>query len=312
MIEYDTNSKISMKCRYPRDLATFKERGQGIHNYVPCGSCMACRLARVREWTLRLIHELEYHDDSMFLSLTYSDDNYPVDGSLRKSDMQLFLKRLRKRVEPRKIKVFYCGEYGPQTKRAHYHCIVFGYCPPLTDFYLLRYAGDKPVYSSHFLDEVWSLGNVTVGSVTVKSAAYVAGYIRKKLTGNLGKAEYLDNGLVPPFQCQSTGIGLRFLEEHRDRILKDLSVKHLGVEYGLPRYYRKKLGLDRKSNVDNDDFDSAFFRMLDSFSENELDVYEFHLDKAGNVRDAFKSVESSRIQYERNLNSKKNLSGAGL
>ena len=42
---------------------------------VPCGKCLSCRIAKRREWTMRLWHELPYHQSSIFLTLTYDDDN---------------------------------------------------------------------------------------------------------------------------------------------------------------------------------------------------------------------------------------------
>ena len=45
---------------------------------VPCGKCIACRKAKTREWTLRMLHELDTSDDACFLTLTYDDDNLPV------------------------------------------------------------------------------------------------------------------------------------------------------------------------------------------------------------------------------------------
>ena len=95
---------------------------------VPCGKCLSCRIAKRREWTMRLWHELPYHQSSIFLTLTYDDDNLPPNASLSKSDLQKFFKRLRKDLSyvDRKIKYFAAGEYGPKTNRPHYHAIVFG------------------------------------------------------------------------------------------------------------------------------------------------------------------------------------------
>ena len=93
---------------------------------VGCGKCVMCRIAKRREWTLRLIHESVYWEDSVFLTLTYSDDYLPKNGSLDKRQLQLFIKRLRKSLNGRSIKYFACGEYGDNTERPHYHLIIFG------------------------------------------------------------------------------------------------------------------------------------------------------------------------------------------
>lgn len=83
--------------------------------------------------------ELQYHDSSYFVTLTYDDLHVPksyypdpetgeahTSFTLCKRDFQLWMKRLRKKFSDDKIRFFACGEYGGQTKRPHYHVIVFG------------------------------------------------------------------------------------------------------------------------------------------------------------------------------------------
>lgn len=50
----------------------------------PCGKCLACRIARTREWAVRIMHEMSEWEDSVFLTLTYDDDHIPDDQSLKK------------------------------------------------------------------------------------------------------------------------------------------------------------------------------------------------------------------------------------
>ena len=64
---------------------------------LPCGKCPECLKARSEEWTMRLKLELMEHEESCFITLTYSD----TDGELCKRDYQLFLKRLRKYIYPK-------------------------------------------------------------------------------------------------------------------------------------------------------------------------------------------------------------------
>ena len=83
--------------------------------------------------------ELQYHDSAYFVTLTYDDFHIPkayypdpetgevhTSYTLCKRDFQLWMKRLRKKFSDDKIRFFACGEYGGQTKRPHYHAIVFG------------------------------------------------------------------------------------------------------------------------------------------------------------------------------------------
>ena len=90
---------------------------EGFKNFavsVPCGRCIGCRLERARQWSIRCIHEASLYEANCFVTLTYDDDNLPLDGSLRPRDMVLFLKRLRKRFGPG-IRFFQCGEYGDKS-----------------------------------------------------------------------------------------------------------------------------------------------------------------------------------------------------
>jgi hypothetical protein len=103
----------------------------GIPMEVPCGQCWSCRLARSREWALRLVKEAQFwpEEKRVFLTLTYNNENLPKDGSLDVEHFQNFMKALRyhfsslipaqngkdKRIFP-KIKYFHCGEYGETCK----------------------------------------------------------------------------------------------------------------------------------------------------------------------------------------------------
>ena len=53
---------------------------------VPCGKCMACRVKRTMEWSVRILDEASYYKANTFLTLTYNDENLPKDGSLSKEE----------------------------------------------------------------------------------------------------------------------------------------------------------------------------------------------------------------------------------
>lgn len=109
--------------------------------------------------------------ESCFLTLTYDKEHLPESGSLVPEHLQKFLKRLRRELEPRRIRFFAVGEYGERTLRPHYHLALFG-----VD--LGSHVGlDRMVKL-----KAWDLGNAHVGSLTVQSAQYIGGYVLKKLT----------------------------------------------------------------------------------------------------------------------------------
>ena len=145
---------------------------------LPCGKCAECLLERARDWSIRCTHEASMHEHNAFITLTYAPEHYPKDGKLNYFDFQLFMKRLRKHYK-KEIGFFMCGEYGETTGRAHYHACLFGL--DFEDKVLERQNehGDS-IWSSKSLNSIWGLGHTEIGSVTQKSASYVARYILKK------------------------------------------------------------------------------------------------------------------------------------
>lgn len=177
--------------------------------HVPCNHCISCKTAYASQWGIRITHEAKMHKENCFLTLTYSDEHLPdlkkyPGGNLSPSDLQKFIKRLRKALPDKTIRFYACGEYGDKSKRAHYHLIIFGYNFP--DKYFWR-KGQKndPCYRSDLLEKLWPFGQSEIGSVSNTSANYVAGYVTKKITGNSAEKHY--NGRIPEFARMSSGSG---------------------------------------------------------------------------------------------------------
>lgn len=109
------------------------------------------------------------------------------------------------------IKHFTVGEYGEENHRPHYHSIIFGWYPSGED--AIRVNGK--IVSSGLLERTWDRGFVHVGEVTPESAAYVAGYALKKITGKQAAEHYLNPETgefrIPEFLRISRGIGGDFL-----------------------------------------------------------------------------------------------------
>ncbi len=163
--------------RSPSGALVFgRQQSIGLGMSVPCGQCVGCRLERSRQWAVRCMHEASLHEDNCFLTLTYSDENLPEYGSLVKSDFQKFVKRMRKRFA---FRYFHCGEYGEETKRPHYHALLFGFDFP--DKVPWRESKGYKIWRSPILEEMWSQGNSEIGTASFESAAYVARYCVKTL-----------------------------------------------------------------------------------------------------------------------------------
>lgn len=228
---------------------------------IPCGQCVGCRLERSRQWAMRCLHESELHLDNSFITLTYDDDHLPADWSLNYSHFQKFMKRLRKRFRGTRIRFYMCGEYGEQFGRPHYHACLFGFNFP--DRVLAKDSDSGcRLYTSQILEDLWGFGFCTIGDVSFDSAAYVARYILKKVTGDAAEFHYTfvnpDTGEIyrrePEFCHMSLkpGIGFDWLQKyHKDVYPHDYVVVN-GKQVKPPKYYDKKYGevdLDRQDAV---------------------------------------------------------------
>ena len=179
------------------------------------------------------------HDKNCFITLTYDDDHLPKGKTLVVDDFQRFMKRLRFKY-PYPIRFFHCGEYGEKFHRPHYHAIIFGH--DFTDKKLWPTKSTKhPIFTSKELSELWPLGHCSVGAVTFASAAYVARYITKKITGPTAKQHY--QGRKPEYVTMSRrpGIAASWLEKYMlsDVYPQDFCVRNDGTTQKPPKYYDK-------------------------------------------------------------------------
>jgi len=208
---------------------------------LPCGKCISCRLERARETAVRCVHEAQMHEQNCFITLTYSDENLKSDR-LDYRDFQLFIKRLRKEIyetSQQKISVLAVGEYGDKGKRPHWHAIIFNWRPADAQPSYKNDSGDQ-LYDSELLTQLWGKGRADLGSVTFKSAGYVARYAAKKLThGKDGSHDY------NPIARRSTrnAIGVSWLERYwfTDCFANGFITLEGGVKTSIPRYYEKWL-----------------------------------------------------------------------
>jgi len=211
---------------------------------LPCGQCISCRLAHSREWAVRCTHEAQMHSANCWITLTYRDDalTFLGDGSatLWRRDVTLFLKKLRKEIDPIKIRYFGCGEYGTKFERPHYHLVIFGYDFPDKCLYK---AGRFDLFNSELLSKCWKLGHAVIADFSFESAAYTARYCVKKINGANAGEHYHDR--VPEFSLSSNrpGIGATFFQRYSaDIVFEDQVISRGGKASKPPRYYDKLLG----------------------------------------------------------------------
>lgn len=213
---------------------------------VPCGQCTGCRFARARSWAVRCMHEASMHQQSCFITLTYDNAHLPPGGTLVKWHFVNFMKRLRKRFGSG-IRFYMCGEYGEKLGRPHYHAILFG-----LDFHdreLFKNVRGNKLYLSRSLQKLWPFGFSSVGNLTFQSAAYVARYVMKKVTGKRAESHYqrfdAETGeiydILPEYNCMSrrNGIARDWFEKFKHQIFSDGSdfVVANGAKLKPPKYY---------------------------------------------------------------------------
>lgn len=259
-----------------------RQRVDGNTLWLACGQCVGCRLERSRQWAMRCMHEASLHDLNCFITLTYDDDHCPPDMSLDYSHFQLFMKRLRKHfssvVEYRDgsqikktrvflpLKFYMAGEYGetnPVTKeidggryRPHFHACLFGV--DFVDKVPVRFLCRSELFTSPTLEKLWTYGASNIGRVNFESAAYVARYCMKKITGDKADEAYRyidDDGVVtqrvPEFNRMSLGgrgaqggVGSKWLDRYHSDVYPDGTCIVRGKECNSPRYYDKLLKRD--------------------------------------------------------------------
>lgn len=228
------------------------------------------------------MHEAQMHKRTCFLTLTYNREHLPADRSLNIVHWQNFMKRLRARVAPSgyvhdlvippklprgKVRFLQCGEYGdpaPATPngRPHHHALLFG-----VDFFesrqFLTNSRDNRLYRCDTLDAIWSHGYCQIGTLTFKSAAYVARYCLKKHTGDKAWQTYservdqtsgqVEHYRTPPFVTMSRrpGIGTPWLDKFISDVYPNDEVIVNGKTTRPPRFYdyvlsnTDPLGLER-------------------------------------------------------------------
>ena len=240
---------------------------------VPCGQCVGCRIDRSRQWAIRCIHEAQMHKRNCFITLTFNDENLAKNVSLNKLDFVHFMMRLRKH-NGSGIRFFHCGEYGSLNFRPHHHAIIFNY--DFEDKVLWQKKNQVSLFRSEHLEELWPYGFCTIGDVTYESAAYVARYIMKKVTGDSAADHY--QGRVPEYITMSRrpGVASDWIKKfYNDVYPHDYVVIRDGIRCLPPRYYDdiydnfcddkqvslKKIKDERKKRANEHVYDNSRMRL---------------------------------------------------
>lgn len=229
---------------------------------------------------MRCIHEAQLHKHNCYITLTYNGEHLPENNALIYEHWQEFMRRLRKAAKTkkrnglilsggipgedaeyarqainrivkgglaeRKVGFYMGGEYGPKYGRPHFHAIIFG-----LDFGDRKYLKTTPaggkIYTSKTLEQLWQYGYSSIGNVTFESAAYVARYVMKKLTGDGNKIEQeiydMETGEIikrkKPFTQMSRrpGIANEWFDTFKADVYNTGKITIRGHKQYPPRYY---------------------------------------------------------------------------
>lgn len=178
------------------------------------------------------------HEQSAVYTMTYAVSP----GALRYRDVQLALKRLRRRA---RFRYFVSGEYGDSFGRPHYHLLLFGGRPDVAS--------------------VWPFGTVRADRMSAAACFYSARYAAKKLGRSERPNACVDEEtgevvpFVPEFSRMSLrpAIGVPFFERFAEEMFVNGSLVLEGRRYALPRLFKERLAA-----LDGMRYESLVFRQL--------------------------------------------------
>lgn len=189
--------------------------------WIDCNKCEGCRARARTDWATRIYHEAQMWERNCFITLTYDDQHLPE--AIQKSDIQKFIKRLRHQSD-RQIRYFAVGEYGENTRRPHYHAIIFNEDFMSSQYY---YSINDSMYGNKELENIWGMGQVTVSLYNPRRGSYTAGYTTKKIND------------IDTFNLMSTRppIGMSWVRKNHDNLRRLEKVIIEGKELPIPRVY---------------------------------------------------------------------------
>lgn len=228
---------------------------------IPCKWCAGCQEKYSKDWATRCMLEASQYEHNYFITLTYDDYNIPRDdyilnrktgelvpndnwdqGHLEPDHVVKFMKDLRQywkyhfhhpkdeiigydeegnEIKPPGIRFFLCGEYGGQTKRPHYHAILFNLPikKEMLKLHSITKSGDM-LWECDTIAKIWGKGFISIAEVNWDTCAYVARYVMKKMKGKVEDEFYFENGMSPEFirMSRMPGIGLDFFTSNFQKI----------------------------------------------------------------------------------------------
>lgn len=256
---------------------------------VPCGRCLNCRIVKQSQLSFlcgrEMLERYKCGQGNSFVTLTYDDAHLPVTDSgcvtLRKSDVQKFLKRIRRRLDyhyhipSNAFRVLYCGEFGQKFSRPHYHICFFGLSTQI-----VREMSRK----------LWKFGVCDIGVLTSGGVRYVCKYMTKSMPNAKVKALRESLGVENPFIHHSFGLGREWILKNMQSIAdNDFQFNVAGKRNFFPKYVMQFVSLHTGKDYRPVVAREMNRRLVDSFRGSTFD----------NLEDV--DLEMSYLRYQNNV-----------
>lgn len=261
-----------MACSHPFSLKQlYSHRGifWNFKDYdIPCGYCLNCRKDKQNYYIDRANYEYKKRLTASFVTFTYDDiwlldrcsvpdsfgrpifdtdskGNVSMRQTLNYSDLTKFIDNIRHYVcnhsdiqgvlcQP-DFSYIYCGEYGDEFGRPHFHVLFFG-----LDF----------AFCKKIIFEQWKYGFIDVLPLLDGGIRYVVKYMDKQLFGHLAIETFDNLGRSRPRIRMSVGFGKGILNDNIESIIQNDFTYPVGI--GLRRpvspYWRRLITLGYRKN----------------------------------------------------------------
>lgn len=257
------------------------------YDEIPCGVCLGCRLDKAGDWANRLLMEIKTQpNNNWFITITYNEEHYPI--SLSKRDIQLFLKRIRKK---QKFRYFLAGEYGSKTLRPHYHMILLGYDVGETKQW------DNQQSELLELEKVWGKGRILGTEANAATIAYTTAYTTKKAyTVDKEWPKMLEKPFI--LMSRKPGLGYNYIKTRLETISEEGKIYVNGARK-LPRYAKKLIEKQKPELLER--INEAAKATADQKALNDISQYntdyktDINQKKEDNIKSRINSQRRNKI-----------------
>jgi hypothetical protein len=263
---------------------------------IPCKHCIECEALRSVKQAVQMACEMHTtKGNSLFLTLTYDDENLCPRHSVHVEHMQKFIRDLRYYIKannlPGKLRYTSRGEYGSENSRPHYHMAAFNLNLPDLEIVGINNSQGTEYYSydSKILTDIWGKGFVHVIKLAFENCLYIAQHhFSEKVDQDIPDHQKavihpVTHKIIvdrnPEFSTYSSrpGIGREFFDKYCDEIFVTDSVIINGIKSSVPDYFVKKF-----RELDPLAHDAVKKKRIDNMIERTLgeNRYKAEFDKA--------------------------------